>query len=256
MAEKKTKKIAEVKKMVEDAIRSLKEPGGSSVHAIKKYVSANYNVDAETFSPTMKEYLKAAVASGRLLQPTGRGARGSFKLATMNSAISAGATAQGRGGCRPASGPNRKKGQKQPTAKNTQQKGRLALKTPKKSPTQAKKEAKVPSLSPAMKDYLKAAVASGRLLQPTGRGARSSFKLATMNSAISAGATAQDRGGCRPASGPNRKKGQKQPTDKNTQQKGRLALKTPKKSPSQAEKVAKVPSKKPKARRSTRATTK
>jgi len=148
MAEKKTMKIAEVKKMVEDAIRSLKEPGGSSVHAIKKYVSANYNVDAETFSPTMKEYLKAAVASGRLLQPTGRGARGSFKLATMNSAISAGATAHGRGGCRPASGPNRKKGQKQPTDKNTQQKGRLALKTPKKSPSQAEKVAKVPSKKP------------------------------------------------------------------------------------------------------------
>jgi hypothetical protein len=40
MAEKTTKRTAEVMEMVEDAIRSLKEPGGSSVHAIKKYVSA------------------------------------------------------------------------------------------------------------------------------------------------------------------------------------------------------------------------
>lgn len=148
MAEMKTKRTAEVKQMVEEAIWSLKEPGGSSLHAIKKYVSANYNVDAEMLSPSIKEYLKAAVTSGRLLQPTGRGARGSFKLATMNSAIYAGTTAQDRGGCRRDSGPNRKKGRKQPTAKNTRPKRKLPLKTPKKSPSQAEKVAKVPSKKP------------------------------------------------------------------------------------------------------------
>jgi hypothetical protein len=141
MAEK-TKKTAKVKEMVEDAIRSLKKPGGSSLHAITTYVSANYNVDAETLSPALKKYLKAAVASGRLLQPTGRGARGSFKLATMHSAISAEARAQDRDGCRRAPGPNRKKGQKQSTAKNTRPKSKLALKTSKKSPSKVKKVAK------------------------------------------------------------------------------------------------------------------
>jgi hypothetical protein len=134
--------------IVEDAIRSLKEPGGSSLHAIKKYVTENYNVDAKTLSPAIKEYLKAAVASGRLLQPSGRGARGTLKLAAMNSAISAGATAQDLGGCRRASGPNRKKGKKQPTDKNTLLKSKLALKTTKKSQSQAKKVAKVPSKKP------------------------------------------------------------------------------------------------------------
>ena len=97
-------KTTEVK-MVEDAIRSLKEPGVSSLHAIKKYVAVNHKVDAEMFSPAIKEHFKAAVASCRLLPPTGRGATGSFNLAAMNSAVSAGATAQSRDCGRRASRP-------------------------------------------------------------------------------------------------------------------------------------------------------
>ena len=121
--------------MVENAIRSLKEPGGSSLHAIKKYVAANYNVHAET-SPAIKEYLKAAVASGRLLQPTGRGANGSFELAAMKSAISARATTQCPGRRR-ASGLKRKEEKKQPVAKNTRLQSKIAFMTPRKSPCKA-----------------------------------------------------------------------------------------------------------------------
>jgi len=72
IAQKETKKTAEVEELVQNAIRSLKEPGGSSLHAIKQHVAANYNVHVETLSPAIKEYLEAAVASDRLLQPTGR----------------------------------------------------------------------------------------------------------------------------------------------------------------------------------------
>ena len=72
IGQKKTKKAAEIIEVVENAIRSLKEPGGSCLHAIKKYVAANHNVHAETLSAAFEEYLKAAVALGRLLQPTGR----------------------------------------------------------------------------------------------------------------------------------------------------------------------------------------
>lgn len=71
--------------MVNNAIKSLKERGGSSLQAIKKYVSANYKVDAEKLSPFIKKYLKSAVASGALLQPKGKGASGSFKLAVAGS---------------------------------------------------------------------------------------------------------------------------------------------------------------------------
>jgi hypothetical protein len=68
--------------MVYNAIKNLKERGGSSLQAIKKYVAANYKVDAERVSPFIKKYLKSAVADGKLVQTKGKGASGSFKLAT------------------------------------------------------------------------------------------------------------------------------------------------------------------------------
>lgn len=68
--------------MVCNAIKSLKERGGSSLQAIKKYVAANYKVDAEKVSPFIKKYLKSAVTSGVLVQTKGKGASGSFKLAS------------------------------------------------------------------------------------------------------------------------------------------------------------------------------
>ena len=147
IGQKQTKKTAEVIEMVENAIRSLKEPGGSFLRVIKKYVAANYNVHAETLSPAIEEYLKAAVASGRLLQPTGRGANGSFKLAAMKSAISARATTQCPGRRR-SSGRKRKEEKKQPVAKHTRLQSKLALKTPRNSPSKAEKVTKIPTKNP------------------------------------------------------------------------------------------------------------
>jgi hypothetical protein len=57
--------------MVGNAIKSLKERGGSSLQAIKMYITANYKVDAEKLSPFIKKYLKTAVASGELVQTKG-----------------------------------------------------------------------------------------------------------------------------------------------------------------------------------------
>ena len=68
--------------MVSSAIKSLKERGGWSLQAIKKYIAANYKVDTEKFTPFIKKYLKAAVASGELVQTKGKGDSGSFKLAS------------------------------------------------------------------------------------------------------------------------------------------------------------------------------
>lgn len=53
--------------MVNAAIQSLKERGGSSLQAIKKYISATYKIDAEKFSPFIKKYIKSSVASGSIL---------------------------------------------------------------------------------------------------------------------------------------------------------------------------------------------
>jgi len=69
-----------VSEMVVAAIKTLKERGGSSLQAIKKYLAAQYKVDVEKLSPFIKKYLKGAVVKGQLLQTKGKGASGSFKL--------------------------------------------------------------------------------------------------------------------------------------------------------------------------------
>lgn len=66
--------------MVVAAIKSLKERGGSSLPAIKKYLTATYKVDCGKLAPFIKKFLKTAVASGKLVQTKGKGASGSFKL--------------------------------------------------------------------------------------------------------------------------------------------------------------------------------
>lgn len=67
--------------MVYNAIRILKERSGSSLQAIKKYVSTTYKIDAEKLAPFIKKYLRNAVSSGQIVQTKGKGASGSFKLA-------------------------------------------------------------------------------------------------------------------------------------------------------------------------------
>lgn len=92
--EKKVKKAAGAKKpkskpnhpptseMVDAAIAALKERGGSSILAVKKYLAATYKVDVEKLAPFIKKYIKGAVVKGHLLQTKGKGASGSFKLST------------------------------------------------------------------------------------------------------------------------------------------------------------------------------
>ena len=64
-----------------DAITALKDRKGSSLAAIKKYISANNkNADAAKRAPFIKRYLKSAVVAGKLVQTKGTGAAGSFKL--------------------------------------------------------------------------------------------------------------------------------------------------------------------------------
>ena len=72
--------------MVNTAIKTLKERGGSSLQAIKKYIAANYKVDVEKLAPFIKKYLKSAVTAGTLIQTKGKGANGSFKLSAAKKA--------------------------------------------------------------------------------------------------------------------------------------------------------------------------
>ncbi|XP_059488925.1 histone H1A, sperm-like [Neocloeon triangulifer] len=70
--------------MVIAAITHMKElggRGGSSLQAIKKYIAINYEVDVVRMAPFIRNYLKSAVATGKLVQTKGTGASGSFKIA-------------------------------------------------------------------------------------------------------------------------------------------------------------------------------
>ncbi|GBN56905.1 Histone H1, orphon [Araneus ventricosus] len=69
-----------VSEMVVKSITTLKERGGSSLQAIKKYISSEYKVDIDRLTPFIRKYLKSAVAAGTLVQTKGKGANGSFKL--------------------------------------------------------------------------------------------------------------------------------------------------------------------------------
>jgi histone H1/5 len=80
VASKKPMDHPPVANMVNDAIKALKERGGSSSQAIKKYIAANNKCDVEKLAPFIKRYLKSAVAKGGLVQTKGKGASGSFKL--------------------------------------------------------------------------------------------------------------------------------------------------------------------------------
>ena len=57
--------------IVESAIWCLKEQGGSSFQPIKKYIATNIKVDSDKLSPAIYKSLKAAVASGELVQTKG-----------------------------------------------------------------------------------------------------------------------------------------------------------------------------------------
>jgi hypothetical protein len=141
--------------MVVNAIKSLKERGGSSLQAIKKYIAANYKVDSEKLSPFIKKYLKTAVASGELVQTKGKGASGSFKLAAAKTEKAAATIAPARG--RAASAPKAKKqsaakvkkakAPKKAAVKSAEKK-RPAPAKAKKSPSKAKKVTKVPTKKP------------------------------------------------------------------------------------------------------------
>ncbi|CAG7822799.1 unnamed protein product [Allacma fusca] len=67
--------------LVTEAIENLGEKGGSSLRAIKKYIADVHKLDADRLGPFIRKYLKSAVEKGLLIQPKGKGAIGSFKLA-------------------------------------------------------------------------------------------------------------------------------------------------------------------------------
>lgn len=127
--------------MVNAAIKNLKERGGSSLQAIKKYIAATYKVDTEKLAPFIRKYLKSGVSNGSLLQTKGKGASGSFKLST-----SSGKPEKKKPVA--ASGKPRVKKAKKPKSPKAKP---AASKPSKKKPKKAAKSAKSPKSKPAPK---------------------------------------------------------------------------------------------------------
>lgn len=133
--------------MVNSAIKNLKERGGSSLQAIKKYISATYKVDAEKIAPFIKKYLKSAVDSGALVQTKGKGAAGSFKLpaAASTSGAKKSAVIKPKAAAKkPAKPKAEKKAKATPKKAKAAPKPKTAKPKPaaKKSPSKAKKAVK------------------------------------------------------------------------------------------------------------------
>jgi histone H1/5 len=70
--------------MVVEAIKALRERKGSSLQAIKKYIAEFYKVDADKLARFIKDYLRSGTEKGELIQVTGTGATGSFRLPPKN----------------------------------------------------------------------------------------------------------------------------------------------------------------------------
>lgn len=166
--------------MVLAAIKNLKERGGSSLQAIKKYIAANYKVDAEKLAPFIRKCLKSAVASGTLVQTKGKGASGSFKLAgapvgggVSSSEKKASSAPKPAASKQKKTKPAKAKSVKKPAAKKSSGAGsgaaasatpakKPAAAKPKaaKTPSKAKKASKVPTKKPRAPKPKKAAVKS------------------------------------------------------------------------------------------------
>lgn len=143
--------------MVKAAIRALKERKGSSLAAIKKYITANYKADGQKLAPFIRRYLKKAVEKGEITQVKGTGASGSFRLNKAEKA-------EKKPKKKPAA-KKPKKAAKKPAAKKAKSPKKAAkkAKTPKKAakkPAAAKKaakpkKAKTPKKKPAAKKTAK-----------------------------------------------------------------------------------------------------
>ncbi|KAK9503646.1 hypothetical protein O3M35_010162 [Rhynocoris fuscipes] len=153
-ASKPAKKMAThppTSQMVNAAIKELKERGGSSLQAIKKYISTTYTVDADKMSVFIRKYIKSAVASGDLVQTKGKGASGSFRLG---------------GGDAPA-----KKSAKtaKPAAKKAKKEGTAAKKPAKEKTTSKAKKTKKPPTTPKAPKPKKATAAPKTTKSPAAK---------------------------------------------------------------------------------------
>ncbi len=149
--------------MVLAAVKALKERNGSSLPAIKKYISANYKVDIAKLSPFIKKALKSLTEKKKLVQTKGTGASGSFKLA---------AAAKVEKPKKKAVKPTKAKSPKKKAAKPKKAADEKKVAKPKKAKSPKKvaaKKAAAPKKSPAKKPAAKKPVAKKPVKKTTNK---------------------------------------------------------------------------------------
>ncbi|CAM1154412.1 HIST1H1A (predicted), partial [Pycnogonum litorale] len=70
--------------MVMNAVKTLHDRNGSSLSAIKKFLTSEYKVDVSKRSSLIRKCLTTAAADGKLVRTKGTGANGSFKLSSAD----------------------------------------------------------------------------------------------------------------------------------------------------------------------------
>ncbi|XP_072027882.1 histone H1, gonadal-like [Amphiura filiformis] len=150
--------------MVQAAIVALKERGGSSAQKIRSYIAANYKVDPAKMKAPLRAALKKGVASGALVQASGKGASGKFKLGKTTDSAKKAKAVERRKAAKAKAAAKRKakreaKKQKAAAKKAATKAKKAAKKSAKKAkkPKKAAKKAKKPAKKAAKKPAKKAA---------------------------------------------------------------------------------------------------
>ena len=148
--------------MVLAAVTALNDRKGTSLSAIKKYVSSTYKVDTDRIATFIRRYLRKAVSEGALVQVKGNGASGSFKLPSAEKKKTSSSGSKKRG--RPATSDSSKKATPKKSAKKLESKSKPAKKEKKTGATSAKKP-KVKSTAAKKKTAAKKATATPKKQQ-------------------------------------------------------------------------------------------
>nr|XP_040573974.1 histone H1-like [Lepeophtheirus salmonis] len=138
--------------MVMTAIKALADRKGSSLMAIKKYISAHFKVDMVKRAPFICKAIRSAVEKGELVQTKGKGASGTFKLAVTSKSIVVKAVKTPKS---PKKSAEKKSVKSKTPLKKAPKKKTVKSKTPKKTTTKTKTPKKSAAKSPATKSTVK-----------------------------------------------------------------------------------------------------
>ncbi|XP_040573443.1 histone H1-like [Lepeophtheirus salmonis] len=138
--------------MVMTAIKALADRKGSSLIAIKKYISAHFKVDMVKRAPFICKAIRSAVEKGDLVQTKGKGASGTFKLSVTSKSKVTKVVNKPKS---PKKSAEKKSTKSKTPVKKAPKKKTVKSKTPKKTTTKSKTPKKSAAKSPAKKASVK-----------------------------------------------------------------------------------------------------